>query len=61
MSTFVQMAGALVVLGSAMVTGLKVHILAIQHAPGLAVLLHRDAGVIAGLIVGAISWSWWQG
>lgn len=51
--------GAVLTVGSAMIAGYRLHVLARWYAPGIGALLPRDAGAVAGFAIGLATVTHW--
>lgn len=51
--------GACIVIASAAITGLRLHLLMERYAPGIAAAIPRDGLVLLGIAVGVLCvWRW---
>lgn len=59
LAALVTLAGAAIVIAATTILGFRLHSLLLQRAPGLAALIPRDGGAIAGLVLGLATVAGW--
>lgn len=59
LKSLLALAGAAIVIASAMISGYRLHCMVERCAPGLSRIVPRDGGVIAGIVVGACAVALW--